>query len=63
MSGIQPANLTNRELVHYVTLQVPECMTPAWCLELANRLEETLNELEATMAEVPSCDHSTNTDE
>lgn len=63
MSGIQPANLTNRELVHYATLQLPECMTPAWCLELAKRLEETLDRLEATMAGVPSCGHSAYTDE
>lgn len=50
MSGIQPANLTDRELVHYVTLQVPECMTPAWCLELAKRLEERLDDLASGQA-------------
>ena len=59
MSGLQPANLSNKELVHYVTLQLPECMTPAWCLELAKRLENALDDLEAAMAEVPACGHHT----
>lgn len=63
MSGIQPANLSNRELVHYATLQLPECMTPAWCLELAKRLEETLDACELLRDEASSCGPVQDTDE
>lgn len=38
MRGIQPASLTDKELVHYATLERPEDLPPAWVDEIVKRL-------------------------
>lgn len=39
MSGIQPAGLTDAELLHYCWLTGYDKLEPAWIEELAKRLE------------------------
>lgn len=39
MSGIQPAGLTDRELLHYCWLTGYDKLEPAWIEELAKRLK------------------------
>lgn len=43
MSGIQPASLTDEELVRYAWLN-QEKLTPEWIKELIRRLERTLDD-------------------
>lgn len=40
MRGIQPASLSDEELVHYATLERPEDLPPSWVAELIKRLTE-----------------------
>lgn len=43
MSGIQPAGLTDAELLHYCWLTGYDKLEPAWVEELAKRLKEATN--------------------
>lgn len=46
MRGIQPAGLTDAELLHYCWLTGYDKLEPAWVEELAKRLKEKLAEIE-----------------
>jgi hypothetical protein len=47
MRGIQPAGLTDAELLHYCWLTGYDKLEPAWVEELAKRLKTKLTELES----------------
>jgi hypothetical protein len=45
MQGIQPASLTDEELVRMALLVRPEALPPAWVQELLVRFERALDDL------------------
>jgi hypothetical protein len=45
MSGIQPAGLTDAELLHYCWLTGYDKLEPAWVEELAKRLKDKISVL------------------
>lgn len=44
MLGIQPRNMSDRELVHYAWVTGAAQLTPEWVAELIKRLEQKLDD-------------------
>lgn len=44
MRGLQPASLSDKELVHYATLMRAEDVPPEWVAELLKRFEQLLED-------------------
>ena len=44
MRGLQPSSLTDKELLHYATLERAEDLPPEWVAEILKRFEELLDD-------------------